>query len=72
MIKGQKRYILLPPSACPNLYSYPQWHPSARQSSKEFLQVRALASVRCPSHRSEGRFRLSPCPPSERAMTGGC
>ena len=54
MIKGQKRYILLPPSACPNLYFYPHWHPSARQSSKEFLQVRAPASVRRRSHRSEG------------------
>lgn len=33
MVRGRKRYILLPPNECKNLKLYPRGHPSARHSS---------------------------------------
>ena len=45
-IKGQNRYILLPPNECPNLYFYPPMHPSNRHSSREFLDaINATESI---------------------------
>eukprot|EP00039_Didymoeca_costata_P016186 m.286608 g.286608 ORF g.286608 m.286608 type:complete len:716 (-) comp16352_c1_seq28:177-2324(-) len=32
MLKGAKRYIILPPKDCPNLYLYPRGHPQGRHS----------------------------------------
>jgi len=36
MIRGRKRYVLLPPSECPNLSLLSRGHPSARHSSVDW------------------------------------
>jgi len=39
MIKGRKRYVLLPPRACKSLYLLPRGHPSARHSYLDWSNI---------------------------------
>ncbi|EDQ91813.1 uncharacterized protein MONBRDRAFT_31253 [Monosiga brevicollis MX1] len=38
MIRGAKRYIILPPEECPNLYLWPRNHPESRHSRADWSQ----------------------------------
>jgi hypothetical protein len=42
MIRGRKRYILLPPSECDKLSLYPRGHPSARHTKVDWSDIQAL------------------------------
>ena len=33
MLRGAKRYVLLPPNECENLYMYPRGHPEGREGA---------------------------------------
>eukprot|EP00042_Codosiga_hollandica_P042167 m.383977 g.383977 ORF g.383977 m.383977 type:complete len:758 (+) comp56262_c1_seq1:166-2439(+) len=39
LIKGAKRYVILPPSECPNLYLYPRAHPEGRHSEVDWSRI---------------------------------
>eukprot|EP00730_Choanoeca_flexa_P007444 TRINITY_DN12335_c0_g10_i2.p1 TRINITY_DN12335_c0_g10~~TRINITY_DN12335_c0_g10_i2.p1 ORF type:complete len:756 (+),score=107.02 TRINITY_DN12335_c0_g10_i2:69-2336(+) len=39
MLRGAKRYILLPPEECPNTYLYPRGHPEARHSEADWSDL---------------------------------
>lgn len=42
MIRGRKRYILLPPESCADLYLLPRGHPSARHSKSNWADIEEL------------------------------
>lgn len=42
MIRGRKRYILLPPEVCSRLNLFPRDHPSARHSQTSWVDIDAL------------------------------
>jgi hypothetical protein len=39
MLRGAKRYVLLPPSECPDLYLYPRGHPEGRHAKGDWSQL---------------------------------
>ncbi|EGD76785.1 hypothetical protein PTSG_08136 [Salpingoeca rosetta] len=39
ILRGAKRYILLPPEECPNLYLYPRGHPEARHAKADWSDL---------------------------------
>lgn len=39
MIRGAKRYVLLPPSECDNIYLYPKAHPEGRHAEADWSQL---------------------------------
>lgn len=39
ILRGAKRYILLPPDQCPNLYLFPRNHPEGRHSRADWSQL---------------------------------
>lgn len=59
MLKGKKRYVLLPPSQCPNVGLYERGHPSARHSAIDWSRP---ASNKWPLPAASGpwqvRYRL--------------
>jgi hypothetical protein len=46
MIRGRKRYVLLPPRECPKLELYPRGHPSARHSKVPWSNLREVTKSR--------------------------
>jgi hypothetical protein len=44
MIRGRKRYVIQPPTACENLHLYPRGHPSARHSELTWSDLSQLRS----------------------------
>ncbi len=45
MIRGRKRYILLPPAECGKLELFPKGHPSARHSSISWMNMTEVNMV---------------------------
>ena len=43
MVKGRKRYILLPPKACKDLALLPRGHPSARHSMLDWSNMTEIS-----------------------------
>ena len=43
MVQGRKRYILLPPKACPDLFLLPKGHPSARHSYLDWSNLTEIS-----------------------------
>lgn len=39
MLRGSKRYVLLPPHECPNLYLYPKSHPEGRHAEADWSRL---------------------------------
>ena len=39
MLKGAKRYVLAPPSACPSLYLWPKGHPEGRHAKADWSNL---------------------------------
>jgi hypothetical protein len=39
ILRGAKRYVLLPPTECPLLYLHPQEHPEARHSKADWSKL---------------------------------
>jgi hypothetical protein len=42
MVRGRKRYVLLPPSECDRLHLLPRGHPSARHSTVDWSNIKEL------------------------------
>lgn len=68
ILRGAKRYILLPPSQCPSVYLYPNDHPERRHSSNDWSQLNltthplmAQAMVRLCADGCSLNPRVHPC-----------
>jgi ribosomal protein L16 Arg81 hydroxylase len=42
MLRGRKRYVLIPPNECPNLSLLQKGHPSARHSSFDWSNINEI------------------------------
>ena len=76
MVVGEKRYLLLPPTACSELSLLPYGHPSARHSNITLSQVAAYAAAEAsrnqPVHRlaTKSRTGTDRASDSAQAYTG--
>eukprot|EP01043_Picozoa_sp_COSAG02_P007641 COSAG02_NODE_232_length_27935_cov_16.544511_11_plen_105_part_00 len=75
MVVGEKRYLLLPPTACSDLSLLPYGHPSARHSNITLSQVAAYAAAEAsrnqPVHRLATKSRTgTDASDSTQAHTG--
>ena len=46
--QGKKRYILLPPESCKDVYMYPRSHPEGRHSSVDWSNPEVIAAEKYP------------------------
>ena len=60
MLVGEKRYVLLPPTACSDLSLLPYGHPSARHSNITLAQVAAYATAEDLSDQTVARSPTKP------------